>query len=250
MTNTMKRAGRGSVVALVLALAVALGVAAGNIGRTQAVWLGVPSELRGRVVGITDGDTLTLLTADHVQHRIRLAEIDAPEHDQPYGAASKQVLSGLAYMHDVRVVVVDYDRYGRTVGRIYAGSLDVNAEMVREGAAWAYRQYLHDPHLLALEQEAKRARRGLWRLQADQITPPWEWRAAERGGRHMGAGSRRAPLAQSAGSQQAPMGATCGSKHYCREMTSCAEARFYLNQCRVVSLDGNHDGIPCNSLCR
>jgi len=138
------------------------------------------ADLRGRVVGITDGDTLTLLTDRREQIKIRLAEIDTPERRQPYGTRARQVLSDLAFGKSVRVVVQDTDRYRRTVGRVYAGSQDINAEMVRRGAAWVYRRYSDDPALLRLEQGARAERRGLWGLPEAQRTPPWEWRAAER----------------------------------------------------------------------
>ena len=94
------------------------------------------ADLNGRVVGISDGDTFTLLTSDKQQVKIRLAEIDAPESGQPYGSKSKQTLSGLIFGKDVRVVVQTTDRYGRTVGRPYVGDLDICAEMDRTGAAW------------------------------------------------------------------------------------------------------------------
>jgi endonuclease YncB( thermonuclease family) len=141
------------------------------------------AEITGRVVGITDGDTLTILDQSQRQTRIRLAEIDTPESHQPYGSRAKQALSELAFGKDVRVVVAAIDRYGRTVGRIYAGSVDISAEMVRQGAAWVYRKYNHDPSLLRLEQEAQQARRGLWALPEAERTPPWEWRAAARAAR-------------------------------------------------------------------
>lgn len=70
----------------------------------------------------------------------------------------------LAFGKMVRREVVDVDRYGRTVGRIYAGKVDVNAELVRRGAAWVYRRYMRDPSLLKLEEEARKARRGIWGL--------------------------------------------------------------------------------------
>ena len=141
------------------------------------------AEITGRVVGIADGDTLTILDADHRQTKVRLAEIDAPESHQPYGTRAKQVLSELVFGRDVRVVVVDIDRYGRTVGRIYAGALDVSAEMVRQGAAWVFIRYNHDPSLAALEQAAQAARRGLWALPEAERVPPWEWRANARAAR-------------------------------------------------------------------
>jgi endonuclease YncB( thermonuclease family) len=134
------------------------------------------AEIRGRVVGIADGDTFTLLTGGNQQVKMRLAEIDAPESGQSYGSKSKQALSDLVFGKDVRVVVQATDRYGRTVGRPYVGNLDVCAEMVRVGAAWAYREYLHDSKLLVLEAEARAEKRGLWGLSEAQNTPPWEWR--------------------------------------------------------------------------
>ncbi|WP_235924901.1 thermonuclease family protein [Roseomonas harenae] len=137
-------------------------------------------ELRGRVVGITDGDTLTLLTPERQEVKIRLAEIDTPESRQPYGTRARQALSDLAFQRDVLINIIDTDRYGRRVGRIYADRVDVNAEMVRRGAAWVYRRYSRDPSLLALEEEARQARRGVWALSESERTPPWEWRRERR----------------------------------------------------------------------
>jgi endonuclease YncB( thermonuclease family) len=95
----------------------------------------IAAEIAGRVVGVSDGDALTLLTEANQQVRVRLAEIDTPESGQPYGSRAKQALSHLAFGKAVRVDVQDTDRYGRTIGRVYVGSRDVSAEMVREGAA-------------------------------------------------------------------------------------------------------------------
>ncbi len=75
---------------------------------------------------------------------------------------------------------MDEDRYGRAVGRVRVGAVDVNAEMVRRGAAWVYQRYTRDPALLRTEAEARTARRGLWALPEAQRVPPWEWRARRR----------------------------------------------------------------------
>jgi endonuclease YncB( thermonuclease family) len=195
------------------------------------------AEVAGRVVGVTDGDTLTLLTPQRRQLTIRLTEIDAPEGGQPWGTRSKQALSQLVFRRDVRIIESGKDQYGRTLGRIYVGATDVSADMIRTGNAWAYRQYLTDPSLLTLEQEARNAKRGLWSLPANQIVAPWEWR-----------NGTPAPLASFPPAQT--QGQSCGAKSYCREMTSCAEARYYLNVCGVSSLDGDRDGVPCENLCR
>jgi endonuclease YncB( thermonuclease family) len=136
----------------------------------------IGSEIQGRVIGISDGDTFTLLTPEKQQVKIRLAEIDAPESGQPYGNKSKQALSSLVYGKDVLVRVQTKDRYGRTVGRPYIGDLDICEEMVRMGAAWAYREYLRDQRLLTLEAEAKAQETGLWGLSEAQNTAPWGWR--------------------------------------------------------------------------
>ncbi|WP_405234754.1 thermonuclease family protein [Lentisalinibacter salinarum] len=140
----------------------------------------VSAELTGKVVRIADGDSFTLLTPDKRQVKIRLAEIDAPERGQPYGNRARQKLSQLVFQTQVRVEVQTTDRYGRTVGRPYVGDLDVCAEMVRSGAAWAYRRYVRDSDLLTLEQEAREARRGLWSLPEADKQPPWEWRRSSR----------------------------------------------------------------------
>ena len=199
-------------------------------------------ELTGKVIAIADGDTLTVLSADQQQIKIRLAEIDTPESGQPYGSRARQALAALAFGKQVRIVETDRDRYGRTVGRVYVGGMDVNAELVRQGAAWVYRQYAKDPALFALEDEARAAKRGLWALPEAQQIPPWEWRKA---------GRQPAPAAAPPVALPPPTDAfTCGVKRYCREMTSCAEARFYLNNCGLSRLDGDRDGTPCESLCR
>lgn len=153
------------------------------ITRTVALWLflvafPLPSPaatLQGKVVHIADGDTLTVLV-DHQQVKVRLAEIDAPESRQDYGQRAKQALGNLVFGHDVSVDYEGKDRYGRTIGRVHLGRLDVNAEMVRTGYAWVYRKYAKDQNLYALEDEARAARRGLWA--GNDPVPPWEWRGA------------------------------------------------------------------------
>ena len=130
--------------------------------------------LYGTVVGITDGDTLKIVTPTMQQAKIRLAEIDTPERGQPFGTWAKLRLSDLVFGKPIAIKLVDIDRYDRIVGRIYVDDLDVNAELVRIGAAWVYRKYATDPSLYDLEEEAREAKRGLWG-QGTPI-PPWEWR--------------------------------------------------------------------------
>jgi hypothetical protein len=149
------------------------------------------------------------------------------------------MLAELAFRRRVRVVVEDTDRYGRAVGHVYAGALDVNAEMVRRGAAWVYRDYNRDPALPGLEAEARAARRGLWGLPEAARVPPWEWRMAQR--------ESRAPAQEPPAARRRP---GCDARASCQRMTSCAEARLVLRRCGAARLDANGDGIPCESLCR
>jgi endonuclease YncB( thermonuclease family) len=195
--------------------------------------------IRGRVVGVHDGDTLTLLTGSNRQVKIRLAQIDAPESDQAFGQISRQALAGrvLNKMADIAVETIDAN--GRIVGKVVVDGVDVNREQVRSGMAWAYRQYLHDPSLLQLEGQARRAGAGLW-SDANPMAP-WVYR-------HGGSeGSEQRPPLPQAPLRQAD--SSCGGKRTCKDMDSCEEAQFYLSHCGVSGLDGDRDGIPCERLC-
>ena len=130
----------------------------------------------GRVVGVYDGDTVTVLEDEKRQLKVRLAEIDTPELAQPYGRQAKMALSDLVFGKTVTVNVQDRDRYGRYVAHLYVDTMDVNAEMLRRGAAWVYRQYATDPQLYVLETQAKKERQGLWGLSEAERVAPWEWR--------------------------------------------------------------------------
>jgi endonuclease YncB( thermonuclease family) len=137
----------------------------------------------GTVIAVMDGDTILLRPADGKTAprpflKIRLADIDAPEKDQAFGDDSGRALAGLVLEKQVRVVTVASDDYGRQVGRVSLGNLDVNRYMVQRGLAWAYTRYRRNPGLVALQQEARRARRGLW-SQAEPM-PPWVWRKQAR----------------------------------------------------------------------
>lgn len=137
--------------------------------------------LEGKVVGVTDGDTLAILDVTKSQHRIRLAEIDAPESKQAFGQRAKQALSKLCFGKHAEVRNTSADRYQRVVGTVYCDGLNANSELVRQGMAWVYVQYASKPSpLFALETTARTKKLGLW---ADpHATPPWEWRRAGRAG--------------------------------------------------------------------
>jgi micrococcal nuclease len=131
--------------------------------------------LPGTVVGVVDGDTADIRLQSGMI-RIRLHAIDAPERDQPHGAASKQALSKLVYGKQVNVEPIEQDRYDRLVARLWLDGLDVNAEMIKQGAAWVYRRYAGDPAYCTYEKSARDLKRGLWALPRDQRAAPWEWR--------------------------------------------------------------------------
>lgn len=135
----------------------------------QAEWL------RGHVVGVIDGDSLVVLIKTQ-EIEVRMSDIDAPEKGQPFGKASKESLSELAFDRDVAIDVRTTDRFGRVVGRVYASGVDAALEQIRRGMAWVFRKYSNDITLLNIEQQARLTRRGLW---ADTSPlPPWEWRYA------------------------------------------------------------------------
>jgi endonuclease YncB( thermonuclease family) len=132
-----------------------------------------PYELRGQVIAIADGDTITLLH-DRQSWRLRLNGIDAPESGQDFGQRARQYLAGLIHGKTVLAIITDKDRYGRLLGDIYIDTRHVNAEMVRAGYAWHYKAYSGDAALAALETEARSAGTGLW--SAGNAVPPWEYR--------------------------------------------------------------------------
>ena len=134
----------------------------------------------GRVIKVADGDTVTILSADTQKQRIRLAEIDTPERGQPWGNNAKRALSSMVYGRDISLKVLDIDRYGRVVATVYVDGLDVNAELVRQGHAWVYRQYLKRPELIQIEDDARANHRGLWALPESERMPPWQWRKLKR----------------------------------------------------------------------
>ena len=137
-------------------------------------------DIHGIVVSVADGDTVTL-KAHGTTHKIRLAEIDTPERDQPYGLAATSALTALLLGHRVRVKVVkESDRYGRVIGRIFIDEKDVSAHMVEQGHAMVYRRYLTDKSLLELEANAKYKKLGLWGLPEEERVPPWVWRKQKR----------------------------------------------------------------------
>jgi micrococcal nuclease len=130
-----------------------------------------------RTVAVHDGDTITVLRNGHEQVRIRLEGIDCPELHQDFGQRAKQFTSNLVFGRVVRVIPKDVDRYGRVVARVTVAARDVSLELLRGGMAWHFKRYNNEPALARLEEEARKARVGLW-IQPNPL-PPWEYRHAQ-----------------------------------------------------------------------
>jgi endonuclease YncB( thermonuclease family) len=140
----------------------------------------VAETFRAKVVGIADGDTITVLAAGNQQRKIRLAGIDAPEKKQPFGQRSKQHLSDLVFGKEVVLDCGKVDRYRRDVCVVIVDRQDANLAQVEAGMAWWYRRYANEQmpqqrtDYEAAEGRARATRSGLWADQ--QPMPPWEWR--------------------------------------------------------------------------
>lgn len=145
-----------------------------------ACWTASAGTIHGKVVGVSDGDTVTVLDAENSQFKIRLSGIDAPEKKQAFGQASKAALSDDIYDKVVEVSYTKRDRYGRIVGKIFVDGEDVNIRQINRGLAWHYKKYQNEqPHqdreaYSQAEATARAGKRGLW---ADHDpTPPWYFR--------------------------------------------------------------------------
>lgn len=140
--------------------------------------LSVGSVAAHPVIGISDGDTLTVLV-DKKPVKIRLANIDAPEKAQAFGQRSRESLSDLCWGKDATYEVQDIDRYRRAVAAVTCAGVEANRAQVERGMAWVYTKYNKDPSLPVMQERARVERRGLWR-DVDPV-PPWEFRRNKRG---------------------------------------------------------------------
>lgn len=138
------------------------------------------AELIGKVIKVTDGDTITILDVNKTKYKIRLSGIDAPEKKQAFGKVSKQSLSEMVAG---KIVSVDYnkrDRYGRIVGKVLYKNVDINLEQIKRGLAWHYKKYereqdVEDRAIYAHQEYlALKNRVGLWA--DDNSIPPWDYR--------------------------------------------------------------------------
>jgi micrococcal nuclease len=148
---------------------------------TLLVGAAAAQEFAGRVVGVTDGDTLTVLHARHPE-TVRLQGVDAPEKRQAYGERAKRFTADLAFDRTVTVRTTGRDRNGRLLGEVVLpDGRSLNQELVRAGYAWWFRKYSRDGGLARLEEEARAGRRGLWADRAPEA--PWDFRGRRTGAR-------------------------------------------------------------------
>lgn len=197
--------------------------------------------LTGKVISVADGDTITILSADNTQYKIRLHQIDAPEKGQGFGSASKKSLSNMVYKKEVTIEKVDTDKYGRIVGKVLLDGEDINLKQVQSGMAWVYKEYARDQSYFDAETTAKNGRSGLW--DNPNAVAPWEFR------RGVKETSQPAAIIETPAAVTSSSESDCGSKRFCKEMTSCEEAMHYLNDCGLSKLDRDHDGKPCENVC-
>lgn len=129
--------------------------------------------LAAPVAGVSSGDTLTVIEGSR-SVKIRLAYIDAPEPRQPYANHSRRSLSELCAGKDAKYDILYTDRKKQAIAIVHCNGINANHYQVARGMAWVYDEYNKDDTLFALQQEARKARLGIW--QADIVTPPWEFR--------------------------------------------------------------------------
>ena len=187
------------------------------------------------VISIGDGDTITV-KEQGVKVRVRLACIDAPETAQkPYGLQARETLKQLTPVgQTVTLRTVAVDRYSRTVAEIFVGSKNVNLALVRQGNAFAYRDYLQNCNrelYLGAEREAEAKRLGVWQVPGG-VQRPWDWRHGTRPG---GSSSRANTAAPTQG------------RYKCAQIGSWAKAQELLKQGHTY-LDRDGDGVACESL--
>jgi endonuclease YncB( thermonuclease family) len=234
-----------------LVLCLALGAAAAAQKKKTAP-PPQPVVLTGTVSRVVDGDTLWLKTeGDSAAVVVRIEGIDAPESCQVGGSEATAALNALALGRSVTVRVATKDDYGRTVGKVFDGVKDIGDRMVRDGQAWSTRyQYDRGPYV-AEERMAFALKRGLHA--AGGAIQPSDFR--KRHGPCEGAAPKPtdtpsvpAPVATSASPRNngvANASYRCDGRTFCSQMTSCAEATWFLQNCPGVKMDGNGDGVPC-----
>jgi len=243
---------RTCAVALGLALSVGSGWAQGTVPRT----------VQGVVTTVTDGDSLWLAAPGQRDIEVRLRDIDAPEICQVWGEEARRALEEMVLGRTVVLRISGRDPYGRTLGQVLADDIDVGVKMVEEGHAWSVRTKWDRGPLVGQERMARALRRGLHGLPSPVM--PRDFRQGHGPCLPAGAADRTTPTAAPATPAaaaappprptrptrgEAPPAAAfrCDGRTRCSQMRSCAEAQYFLARCPGVQMDGDNDGVPCES---
>ncbi|PKF74785.1 thermonuclease family protein [Chryseobacterium sp. PMSZPI] len=137
------------------------------------------SQTSGRVIKISDGDTITVLLEGNQQKKLRLAEVDCPEKGQPFGKNAKQFTSDQIFGKTIHFIETDTDRYGRSIAKVYYDQDKyLSKELIKAGMGWWYFPYSKDASLGKLQERAQRNKAGLW--QDVHAVAPWEYRKMKR----------------------------------------------------------------------
>lgn len=224
-----------------------------------------------KVVSVTDGDTINVLK-DNKEIKIRLYGIDCPEKNQAYGKKARDLMSALVAGRNVEIEQKGIDQYKRIVGLVKADGQSLNELIVQNGYAWVYRQYCKEKFCtdwVKLEATARQQKKGMWAESV--VTPPWEWRAAQREGDDAAPpaeppvimiGEKPATVVEESILSKIEKALTSGSspsnestsnkaqyrcdgRTHCSHMTSCEEAKYFLKNCPGTKMDGDGDGVPC-----
>nr|WP_321466405.1 thermonuclease family protein [uncultured Desulfobulbus sp.] len=193
-----------------------------------------------KVVSISDGDTITVLHSG-AEERIRLYGIDCPEKNQDYGQQAKSITGSLITGRQVDVQTITADQYGRTVALVSVDGQSLNELIIRNGYAWVYPQYCKKQFCsdwLRLEANARQLKKGLWA--GSNIVKPWDFRKYAQASRKETPATPRT-LPKEGNSS----GFRCDGRTYCSQMTSCAEATWFIQNCPGTKMDGDNDGVPC-----
>jgi micrococcal nuclease len=228
-------------------LAVGVAVSGGAFAARAA------APIEGRVTHVSDGDSLWVRPGTAgAPIEVRLVDIDAPELCQPWGPESKAALQALVAGKAVTLHTVGRDDYGRTLAHLSVDGQDVNAQLVQDGHAWSARGRNDHGPLLKEERSAKALGRGL-HAQRGAVMPR-DFRRSHGPCVAGDAATAPAPAAAPAPAvpgpataPAAPGAARCDGRIHCSQMTSCAEATWFLQHCPGVKMDGNGDGVPCEA---
>lgn len=202
--------------------------------------------VEARAQRVIDGDSLWIEPAGGgAPIELRLLGIDAPEICQPWGAQAKEALAELVAGRVLRVELGGVDFHGRRLGTVYVDTRNVNRTLVQEGHAWSARYKWDRGPYVADERMARALGRGLNREPGAQM--PRDFRRAH--GPCTGPAPEAAKPVASAGPLAPPAvpGPRCDGRTRCSQMSSCAEATWFLKHCPGVQMDGDGDGVPCET---